>query len=106
MLTSFSLAFYSNRRFSALLLFILFLYALHAKGQDNATPAEGIIVNQSADNYRKAAEAFARLDQSNNFAESLSYADMNTLPMGLKHTISNTEITIAVSDIRWETTHT
>lgn len=62
--------------------------------------------NPNATYYRKAAETFATLDQSNNFAESLSYADMNILPMGLKQTISNTEITIAVSDVRWETSHT
>ncbi|MDJ1472546.1 hypothetical protein [Xanthocytophaga flava] len=59
----------------------------------------------SPENYRKAVETFARLDQSNNFTESLSYADMNTLPMGIKQTISNIQVTIAVSDIRWETNY-
>src|SRR5687767_6048661 len=58
---------------------------------------------QTSDDYKKAFATFARLDQSDNFSESLAYADMNVLPMGIKQTLNNIEVTIAVSDIRWET---
>jgi hypothetical protein len=68
-----------------------------------SAPASSGAYQATPENYRKAAETFAQLDQSNNFTESLSYADMNVLPMGIKQTISNIEVTVAVSDIRWET---
>ncbi|MBT1705119.1 hypothetical protein [Chryseosolibacter indicus] len=54
---------------------------------------------------RKATETFYKLDQSNNYTESLTYADMNILPIGIKKTVGNMEVTIAVSDMRLETTH-
>ncbi len=54
---------------------------------------------------RAAVNTFYKLDQSNNFTESLTYADMNVLPLGIRKTVGNMEVTIAVSDIIWQTTH-
>lgn len=54
---------------------------------------------------REAVNTFYKLDQSNNYTESLTYADMNVLPMGILRTVGNMEVTIAVSDIIWHTTH-
>ncbi|HTJ51833.1 MAG TPA: hypothetical protein VL443_20375 [Cyclobacteriaceae bacterium] len=54
---------------------------------------------------RAAINTFYKLDQSNNYTESLTYADMNVLPMGIRRTVGNMEVTIAVSDIIWQTTH-
>lgn len=58
-----------------------------------------------AEQQRKAVQTFYKLDQSNNYTESLQYADMNVLPIGIKQTLGNIEVTIAVSDMRWEKTH-
>jgi hypothetical protein len=55
---------------------------------------------------QEAASTFYQLDQSNNYTESMTYADMNVLPMGIKRTAMNVEVTIAVSDVVWHTTHT
>jgi hypothetical protein len=60
---------------------------------------------QTSENYRKAHATLARVEQTGNYTENISYADLNTLPIGLKQTVSNVEVTIAVSDARWETTH-
>jgi hypothetical protein len=54
---------------------------------------------------QKAMETFYKLDQSDNYTESMTYADMNVLPMGIKRTAGNVEVTIAVSEVVWLTTH-
>lgn len=86
---------------SAFLLSLSF-YSSHAQAVEN-TAAQ--TTAQKPEEYRKAVETFYKLDQSNNFTESLAYADMNVLPMGIKQTLSNIEVTIAVSDMRWETNY-
>ena len=40
---------------------------------------------------------FGKLDANNNFGESLNQLDLNYLPMGIKKTINNMDITLAVS---------
>ncbi len=83
-------------------LFSLQVGVVNAQGAE--TPAAQA-TTQKPEEYRKAVETFYKLDQSNNFTESLAYADMNVLPMGIKQTLSNIEVTIAVSDMRWETNY-
>lgn len=60
----------------------------------------------SPEDYNKAVQTFYKLDQTGNYSEALTYADMNILPMGIHQTKNNIDITIAVSDIRWETAYT
>lgn len=83
----------------------LILLQMPGRAQGSDTNASAASAGQTPESYRKSVETFAKLDQSNNFTESLSYVDMNVLPMGIKQTLSNIEVTIAVSDMRWETTH-
>lgn len=47
----------------------------------------------------EAAKVFAQLDQSGNYTEELSIADLNVLPMGLSRTLSNINYSVAVSSI-------
>jgi hypothetical protein len=87
-------------------IFVWFVLALNGVNVFAQTPDNTQTSTPQQAEQRKVAETFYKLDQSNNFTESLSYADMNILPMGIKKTISNIEITIAVSDMRWETAYT
>jgi hypothetical protein len=92
--------------FRMLPLLAILLVAVALPGYTQEVPqTSSASSTQTPENYRKAVETFANLDQSNNYTESLSYADMNVLPMGLKQTLNNISVTIAVSDMRWETTH-
>ena len=44
-------------------------------------------------------ECFAQLEASNNFGDNLNQADINNLPMGIKKTIGNMDITLAVNSL-------
>lgn len=94
--------FYCGILHCGILLISFLLVNIPGYGQSENAGGSG---GQTPESYRKSVETFARLDQSNNYTESLSYVDMNVLPMGIKQTLSNIEVTIAVSDMRWETTH-
>lgn len=90
--------------FSLLKRIILFVWLsignlVSSFGQSQPAPATW------QEQQREAIQTFYRLEQSNNYTESLSYADLNTLPMGIRKTIGGMEVIIAVSDIRLETTH-
>jgi len=85
--------------------FFLFFFSSGLVGAQVSPPSPSGTQQGTPENYRKAVETFAQLDQSNNFTESLAYADMNVLPMGIKQTLSNIEVTVAVSNIRWETNY-
>jgi ElaB/YqjD/DUF883 family membrane-anchored ribosome-binding protein len=50
-----------------------------------------------ADNMKNAQEAFAALDQNNNYTDNLACADMNMMPVGIHKTINNMDVTLAVS---------
>ncbi len=70
-----------------------------------STPAKATEpVNPAADQWeqerQKAANAFATLDRTANYAEQLSMADLNRLPMGISRHVSNVEYTIAISAFR------
>lgn len=57
---------------------------------------------EDMDGIRKqAVEVFARLDQMDNFVESLSLADMNVFPVGMKRTVSNVNYALAISSIQF-----
>jgi hypothetical protein len=53
------------------------------------------------DSARQIAQTFAALDAENKYTEQLTYSDMNTLPLGMKKTINNNELTVAASNIRY-----
>src|SRR5689334_1555552 len=68
--------------------------SLHAQTATESAPppTQGAATAASAvDQQREAMIAFAQLDQNNNYTESLNYADMNVLPMGIKRTVGNME---------------
>ena len=44
-------------------------------------------------------DCFTKLDDSNNFTDNLQHVDMNNLPMGIKKTISNMDVTLAVNSV-------
>ena len=90
------------RVYIRLVLVFACVFAASQAGYTQATTPEN---TTWVDQQRKAVQTFYKLDQSNNYTESLQYADMNVLPMGIRQTIANMEITIAVSDMRWEKTH-
>ncbi len=48
---------------------------------------------------KNAQACFAQLDQNPNFGNNLNQADMNNLPMGIKKTVSNMDITLAVNSV-------
>ena len=52
---------------------------------------------QHQEEMKKAIAAFTTLDESGNYSEELTMADLNNLPMGIKRTISNISYSIAVS---------
>ena len=53
----------------------------------------------SSNAYRAmAAAAFAKLDSSNHYVGNLGPGDLNVLPVGLKKTVGNTTVSIAVSN--------
>lgn len=55
--------------------------------------------DSTANIYRaRAAAEFDKLEQSNHYANSLNPGDLNELPVGLKKTINNTTVKIAVSN--------
>lgn len=63
-------------------------------------------VELKADDMRTQAESvFNELDKSGKYCEELNNSELQTLPVGLKQTISNNEFTIAVSSIRFLETH-
>jgi hypothetical protein len=43
--------------------------------------------------------SFDRLERSGGYVENLASASLNTLPIGIKRTVNNTEITIAVDQV-------
>jgi hypothetical protein len=49
------------------------------------------------ENIKNAQACFARVDAANNYKDNLNQADMNSLPMGIKQTVNNMDITIAVN---------
>ena len=53
----------------------------------------------------EAERIFKNLDQSGKYCEELNTSELQTLPVGLKQTISNVEFTIAVSSINLLETH-
>ena len=76
--------------FVLLLLFIL-------SGLTRAVAQPGSTDSSNA--YRAmAAAAFANLDASNHYVGNLGPADLNVLPVGLKKTVGNTTVSIAVSN--------
>ncbi|RAV97749.1 hypothetical protein [Pseudochryseolinea flava] len=84
-----------------LLIILMFFLVLHGHAQQTPTPS----ATANPEAYRKAMETFAKLDQTQHYTESLGYADMNVLPLGMRRTINNNTFTIAVSDIRWHPQH-
>ena len=48
---------------------------------------------------RNVQESFAQLDASDNFGSNLNQVDMNNLPMGIKKTVGNMDITLAVNSV-------
>ena len=67
----------------------------------NASPwtGAGTPEDSTANIYRAKAEAeFEKLEQSNHYTGSLSPGDLNELPVGLKKTVNNTTVKIAVSN--------
>ncbi len=53
----------------------------------------------------EAEQIFNNLDKSGKYCEELNLQELQTLPVGLKQTISNNEFSIAVSSIRLLETH-
>jgi hypothetical protein len=53
----------------------------------------------------RARKTFAMLSQSNSYTEDLYQSDLNTLPIGLKRTVNNMEVTIAVDKVTFNTTY-
>lgn len=87
--------------------FLVFLFSVFIAWEVSAQGTEGSTAEPQTwqEQQREAINTFYKLDQSNNYTESLNYADMNVLPMGIRRTVGNMEVTIAVSDIIWLTTH-
>ncbi|GHV58791.1 hypothetical protein FACS1894182_11860 [Bacteroidia bacterium] len=52
------------------------------------------------DSTEQIAKMFAELDRENKYTDQLTYSDMTVLPLGMKKTINNNELTIAVSNVR------
>lgn len=67
------------------LLFLLLMISPNLFAQENMT-----------ENIRKANECFAQVEKNNVYKDNLNQVDMNMLPMGIKRTIGNTGVTIAV----------
>jgi hypothetical protein len=94
----------SNHLRSFWVILMLIICSARAYSQAAESPVKQD-TSQAAKKIKKAKETLAKLDQTSNYTESLAYADMNVLPMGIKQTLGNMEVTIAVSDIRWETAY-
>jgi hypothetical protein len=90
---------------SAFLILFLWLVAVPAGAQGEQSSTAGSQPKNLVEEQQKAMETFYKLDQSNNYTESMTYADMNVLPMGIRRTAGNVEVTIAVSEVVWLTTH-
>ncbi|MDR1369479.1 MAG: hypothetical protein LBJ72_05035 [Dysgonamonadaceae bacterium] len=58
-----------------------------------------------ADVRAEAEQVFEKLDQSGKYCEELNNSELQTLPVGLKQTIGNSEFTVAVSSIKFLETH-
>ncbi|MDR2037829.1 MAG: hypothetical protein LBQ60_07895 [Bacteroidales bacterium] len=56
-------------------------------------------LTEQENNRLEAAKVFAQVDQSNNYTQELSIADLNVLPMGMSRTLNNINYSIAVSSI-------
>jgi hypothetical protein len=62
--------------------------------------SQKINIDSLVNDYKSQAKAeFDKLTQSNNYVESINPADLNELPLGLKKTINNTKVSIAVSKV-------
>jgi hypothetical protein len=59
-----------------------------------------------SENIKHAQAYFARLDAENSYKDNLNHVDMNRLPSGFKQTISNMEVTVAVSGAEFYTDYT
>ncbi|MDR1153524.1 MAG: hypothetical protein LBL04_02340 [Bacteroidales bacterium] len=60
---------------------------------------------ESSRQRTEAAGVFAQIEQSGNYTEELSIADLNTLPMGMSRTLSNINYTVAVSSVVTHSDH-
>lgn len=67
-----------------IIFFVLIILSLSVYSEDNIM-------------MKQAQEVIARLEASNNFTDNLNHVDMNVLPAGIKKTINNMEITLAVN---------
>lgn len=65
-----------------LLLLTLLAGGFSAISQPSETSPPPSSMDSLLEQQKKVHDTFARLDQTNNYTESLSYADMNILPMG------------------------
>ncbi len=77
---------------TTIIMALCLLFAFNAYANDT-NPA----LSSYEEEKSKAIAVFAALEQSNNYSDELTMADLNNLPMGLSRTLSNIEYTLAVS---------
>ena len=91
------------RRFFLIIVCLLQVFSVRLYAENGSLYDEN--GSQQEEHAMKIAGVFAKLDKENRYAERLTYADMNVLPLGFKQTISNNEFSIAISSIRFMDSH-
>ncbi len=77
---------FMNRPLLGILLYLIFSLSFAPTQAQTASP----------EILKNVQECFAQLDEGSNFGESLNQLDLNYLPAGLKKTVNNMDVTLAV----------